>query len=150
MEKGAQLGLGEGPIKSWYYVPTPLYQWYLVTHSASYSRTYVRFLSQLYSRQLRVSCFLMFRGACTYVQYQHLAQVWCKLVWMLCYNLILFQLHKTDLIVFNFLMFMPPDTRNIHNKSQCIQTSTLLNDELRLMSLSISHEYYICWWHWIM
>ena len=66
MERGVQLGLGEGPIKSGSNVPTPRYHQYRVTHAGSYSRTHVRFLNQLYSRQLRVSCFLMFRGAVTH------------------------------------------------------------------------------------
>ena len=35
-------------------IPTPRYQWHRVTHAGSYLRTNVRFLSQLYFRQLRV------------------------------------------------------------------------------------------------
>ena len=65
MERSAQLGLGEGPFKSGSNIPTPRYHQYRVTHAGSHSRTYVRFLSQRYSRQLRVSCYLMFRGAVT-------------------------------------------------------------------------------------
>ena len=40
-------------------IPTPRYHRYRVTHAGSYLRTHVRFLSQLYSRKLRVSCILM-------------------------------------------------------------------------------------------
>ena len=40
-------------------IPTPQYQRHRVTHAGSYLRTDVRFLSQLYFRQLRVSCVLM-------------------------------------------------------------------------------------------
>ena len=40
-------------------IPTPRYQRHRVTHTGSYLRTTVRFLSQLYFRQLRVSCVLM-------------------------------------------------------------------------------------------
>ena len=40
-------------------IPTSRYHRYRVTHAGSYLRTCVRFLSQLYSRQLRVSCVLM-------------------------------------------------------------------------------------------
>ena len=41
MERGVQLGLGEGPIKSGSNVPTPRYHQYRITHAGSYSRTYV-------------------------------------------------------------------------------------------------------------
>ena len=37
-------------------IPTPRYQRHRVTHAGSYLHTNVRFLSQLYFRQLRVSC----------------------------------------------------------------------------------------------
>ena len=66
LERGVQRGLGEGPIRSGSNVQTPQYHWYRVTHARSYSRTYMHFPSQLYSRQLRVSFFLMFRGAVTH------------------------------------------------------------------------------------
>ena len=50
---GVPMGLGEGPIKSGSNVPTPRYYRYHVTHAGSYSGTLVRFLSQIYSRQLK-------------------------------------------------------------------------------------------------
>ena len=40
-------------------IPTPRYHRHRVTHAGSYLRTNVRFLNQLYFRQLRVSCVLM-------------------------------------------------------------------------------------------
>ena len=40
-------------------IPTPWYHQYRVTHAGSYLRPRVRFLSQLYFRQLRVSCILI-------------------------------------------------------------------------------------------
>ena len=40
-------------------IPTPRYQRHRVTHIGSYLHTNVRFLSQPYFRQLRVSCVLM-------------------------------------------------------------------------------------------
>ena len=40
-------------------IPTPRYHRHRVTHTGSYLRTNVRFLSQLYFRQLRVSCVLL-------------------------------------------------------------------------------------------
>ena len=49
-----QLGLGEGPIG----IVGPISQ-PRGTHAGSYLRTSVRFLSQLYFRQLRVSCILI-------------------------------------------------------------------------------------------
>ena len=51
MERGVQLGLGEGPIKSGSNIPTP------------YTLTTVRFLCQLYSWQLRMTCILIYKGA---------------------------------------------------------------------------------------
>ena len=77
MESDVQLGQGEGPIKSGPNVPTARYHRYRVTHTGSYLCTYVRFLSRLYSRQLRVSCFLMFRGARTHrARYSYLFNLW--------------------------------------------------------------------------
>ena len=44
-------------------IPTPRYHRYRVTHAGSYLRIRMRFLKQLYSRQLRVNSTLIFRGA---------------------------------------------------------------------------------------
>ena len=57
MKRDVQLGLEERPIRSGSNIPTPQYHRYCITHAGSYSHTYVRFLSQLFSRQLRVSFF---------------------------------------------------------------------------------------------
>ena len=60
METGVPTGLRGGTHRARRSnIPTPRYQWRRVTHAGSYSRTLVCFLSQLYFRQLRVSCILM-------------------------------------------------------------------------------------------
>ena len=60
--RGDALGIGRSnwakgrdPSGSWVQYPNPA----VPTHAGSYLRTNVRFLSQLYFRQLRVSCVLM-------------------------------------------------------------------------------------------
>ena len=50
---------GRDPSGSWVQYPNLRYHRNLVTHTGSYLRTNVRFLSQLYFRQLRMSCVLM-------------------------------------------------------------------------------------------
>ena len=80
MEKAVQLGLGEGPIKSGSNVPTLRYHQYRVMRVVSCSLTCVRFLSQLYSRQLRVSCFLMFREAVAHRTRKYLTCIWLNRV----------------------------------------------------------------------
>ena len=56
VETGIKLGLEEGPIK---WVQCPVYHWSRVTHAGSHLRTTLRFCSQLYSRQLRVTRILI-------------------------------------------------------------------------------------------
>ena len=55
--RGVQLGLGRGPSKV-----GPMSQ-PRGMHTDSYSRTTLPFMCQLYSRQLRVTCILIYRGA---------------------------------------------------------------------------------------
>ena len=53
---------GRDPSVSWVQYPNPAVPWILPRHSPCIILAhYVRFLIQLYSRQLRVSCFLMYR-----------------------------------------------------------------------------------------
>ena len=60
--EGRPTGPGEGPIKSGSNVPTPRVP-SVPRHTDSYSRTTMSFMCQLYSRQLRVTCILIYRGA---------------------------------------------------------------------------------------
>ena len=61
MGSGVQLGPGEGPIGEEGPMSQPRgYHRSRVTHADSNSRTTVHFLCQLYSRQLRVTCILIY------------------------------------------------------------------------------------------
>ena len=63
-EGAIQLSQEEGPIGIMGPMSRPLgYHWSHVTHACMYSHTIVCFPYQLYSRQLRVTCILIYRGA---------------------------------------------------------------------------------------
>ena len=64
MEEAIQLGQVKGPIGIVGPISQPRgYQWSRVTHAGMYSHTIVCFPYQLYSRQLRVTCILIYIGA---------------------------------------------------------------------------------------
>ena len=64
MESGIQLGLGGGAHQKWIQCPNPTSTIGLVSSTLAHACALLcAFCSQLYSRQLMVTCILMYRGA---------------------------------------------------------------------------------------
>ena len=80
-----QLGLGEGPIGIMGPMSQPRgYHWSRVTHADMYSHTIMWFPYQLYSRQLRVTCILIFRGAVSHRA--RASMIFCSVLSSSCWN----------------------------------------------------------------